>query len=275
LNEVILLGTGCPAPSHDRFGPSTLFMSQNVKFIIDAGSGVTQRLSECKIPPSEIDFVLITHLHSDHIVDLYQLFISGWHTGRNFPFKIYGPVGIKKYFEKILEAYEDELGLREKWEARPNVEGLKVEIHEINSESLISIEGIEISPIEVNHMPVEPAFGYKVTINNSKSLVYSGDTSYSKNLEEASKNVDLLIHELYTGLDFHPERMSEVTIENVKMYHSTAEQVGELARNANVKKLVLNHFVPPKFDEKDIFEKIQKLYKGETILGTDLLRIEF
>ena len=275
MNEIILLGTGCPAPSHERFGPSTLVMSQNVKFIIDAGSGVTQRLSECAIPPSEIDFVLITHLHSDHIVDLYQLFISGWHTGRNFPFKIYGPAGIKKYFEKILEAYKDELGLRETWEARPNVEGLKVEIHEINSESLISIEGIEILPIEVNHLPVEPAFGYKVIVNNSKSFVYSGDTSYSKNLEEASNNVDLLIHELYTGLDLHPERMSEVTIENVKKYHSTAEQVGELARNANVKKLVLNHFVPPKFDEKDILEKIQKLYKGETILGTDLLRIKF
>ena len=173
MNEVILLGTGCPAPSHERFGPSTLFMSQNVKFIIDAGSGVTQRLIECAIPPSEIDFVLITHLHSDHIVDLYQLFISGWHTGRNFPFKIYGPAGIKKYFEKILEAYKDELGLRETWEARPNVEGLKVEIHEINSESLISIEGIEILPIEVNHLPVEPAFGYKVIVNNSKSFVYS------------------------------------------------------------------------------------------------------
>ena len=274
MSEIILLGTGCPAPSHERFGPSTLISSENLNFLIDAGSGVTQRLSECSILPSEIDFILITHLHSDHIVDLYQLFISGWHTGRDIPFKIYGPKGIKKYFETILEAYKQELYLRKDWEARPNMDGLTYEIFEIDTKSLIYINDIEITPIEVNHLPVEPAFGYKITINKTKTFVYSGDTSYSKNLEDASNNVDLLIHELYAGLTFHPERMSKETLENVKAYHSTPEQVGKLASKASVKKLILNHFVPPVFDEKVVLNKIQEFYKGEVTLGTDLLKIE-
>ena len=80
MNRIVLLGTGCPSPSHIRYGPSTLISTEKQKILIDAGSGVTQRLSEFGLAPSEIDVILITHLHSDHIVDLYQLYISGWHT---------------------------------------------------------------------------------------------------------------------------------------------------------------------------------------------------
>ena len=98
MNKIILLGTGCPSPSHIRFGPSTLISYQGVNLLIDAGSGVTQRLSEVGIQPSEINHILITHLHSDHIVDLYQLYISGWHTGRTETFKIHGPKGLKAFF---------------------------------------------------------------------------------------------------------------------------------------------------------------------------------
>ena len=131
MNRVVLLGTGCPSPSHIRYGPSTLISTEKHKILIDAGSGVTQRLSEFGLAPSEIDIILITHLHSDHIVDLYQLYISGWHTGRAKPFKIVGPKGIKKFFDKTVEAYSDELNLRVDWEKRPNHEGLDIEISEI------------------------------------------------------------------------------------------------------------------------------------------------
>ena len=102
MNRIVLLGTGCPSPSHIRYGPSTLISTERLKILIDAGSGVTQRLSEFGLAPSEIDIILITHLHSDHIVDLYQLYISGWHTGRTKPFKIIGPKGIKNFFDKNL-----------------------------------------------------------------------------------------------------------------------------------------------------------------------------
>ena len=54
MNKIILLGTGCPSPSHIRYGPSTLVSYQGTNLLIDAGSGVTQRLSEIGIKPSEI-----------------------------------------------------------------------------------------------------------------------------------------------------------------------------------------------------------------------------
>ena len=73
MNKLTLLGTGCPSPSHLRYGPSSLVSYEGKNYLIDAGSGVTQRLSEAGIKPGEIDYFFITHLHSDHIVDLYQL----------------------------------------------------------------------------------------------------------------------------------------------------------------------------------------------------------
>ena len=269
MNKIVLLGTGCPSPSHIRYGPSTLISTESLKILIDAGSGVTQRLSEFGLAPSEIDIILITHLHSDHIVDLYQLYISGWHTGRTKPFKIVGPKGIKKFFDKTVEAYSDELNLRVDWEKRPNHEGLDIEISEIEKEFVYESMGIKITSIEVQHQPVEPAYGYQVFVDDKK-ITYSGDTRYSINLEEASKDADYLIHEVFVSLNFDDKRMTQDTLVNVKEYHSTPEDVGTLAQAANVKKLILNHFVPPVFDEESLKTEISKYYDGEVIVGNDL-----
>jgi len=269
MNRIVLLGTGCPSPSHIRYGPSTLISTEKHKILIDAGSGVTQRLSEFGLAPSEIDIILITHLHSDHIVDLYQLYISGWHTGRTKPFKIVGPKGIKKFFDKTVEAYAEELNLRVDWEKRPNHEGLDINIIEIDNEFIYEEMGIKITSIEVQHQPVEPAYGYQVFVDDKK-ITYSGDTRYSKNLEKASKNAEYLIHEVFVSLAFNEKRMTEDTLKNVKDYHSTPKDVGTLAKAANVKKLILNHFVPPVFDEETLKAEISKYYKGEIIIGKDL-----
>ena len=269
MDRIVLLGTGCPSPSHIRYGPSTLISTKRLNILIDAGSGVTQRLSEFGLAPSEIDIILITHLHSDHIVDLYQLYISGWHTGRTKPFKIVGPKGIKKFFDKTVEAYADELNLRVDWEKRPNHEGLEIDITEIDKEYSYEERSIKIKSIEVQHQPVEPAYGYQVFVDDKK-ITYSGDTRYSINLEEASENAEYLIHEVFVDLNFDEKRMTKETLENVKDYHSTPEDVGNLAQAANVKKLILNHFVPPVFDEESLKAEISHYYKGKIIVGKDL-----
>ena len=68
--------------------------------------------------------------------------------------------------------------------------------------------------------------------------------------------------------------MSSDTIENISDYHTTPEEIGLLASNASVKKLILNHFVPPVFDENVLVEKIAKHYDGEIIVGKDLMQFD-
>ncbi len=273
MNKLTLLGTGCPSPSHLRYGPSSLVSYEGTNYLIDAGSGVTQRLSEVGIKPGEIDYFFITHLHSDHIVDLYQLFISGWHTGRETKFKVFGPKGLKSHFDKIFEAYKEELDLRKEWEKRPNVEGLAYEITEIKNELKIELDNATIESVKVDHHPVDPAFGYKFIVG-PKNIIFSGDTRYCKVLEQSSKDADILVHEVFVGLDYDPVRMSSDTIENISDYHTIPEEVGLLASNASVKKLILNHFVPPVFDEDILVERIAKHFDGEIIVGKDLMEFD-
>ena len=273
MNKLTLLGTGCPSPSHLRYGPSSLVSYEGTNYLIDAGSGVTKRLSEAGIKPGEIDYFFITHLHSDHIVDLYQLFISGWHTGRETKFKVFGPKGLKSHFDKIFEAYKEELDLRKEWEKRPNVEGLAYEITEINNELKIELDNATIESVKVDHHPVDPAFGYKFILG-PKNIIFSGDTRYCEVLEKSSKDADILVHEVFVGLDYDPVRMSLDTIENISDYHTTPEEIGILASNASVKKLILNHFVPPVFDEDVLVERISKHFDGEIVVGKDLMQFD-
>ena len=273
MNKLTLLGTGCPSPSHLRYGPSSLVSYEGTNYLIDAGSGVTQRLSEAGIKPGEIDYFFITHLHSDHIVDLYQLFISGWHTGRETKFKVFGPKGLKSHFDKIFEAYKEELDLRKEWEKRPNVEGLAYEITEINDELKIELDNATIESVKVDHHPVDPAFGFKFILG-PKNIIFSGDTRYCEVLEKSSKDADILVHEVFVGLDYDPVRMSSDTIENISDYHTTPEEIGVLASNASVKKLILNHFVPPVFDDDVLVERIAKHFDGEIVVGKDLMQFD-
>ena len=101
--DLTLLGTGCPKVDSKRFGPANLVNTKDTKILIDCGSGVTQRLDEIKVSTAEIDALFLTHLHSDHVIDLYQLIISSWHSYRIKPWKIFGPKGTKKFVSNIID----------------------------------------------------------------------------------------------------------------------------------------------------------------------------
>ena len=119
-----LLGTGCPKVDHKRFGPSNLISTLNTKILVDCGSGVTQRLEQLKVSTADIDALFLTHLHSDHVIDFYQLIISSWHSYRTKPWKVFGPIGTKKFVKKIMKAWEDERNLRIKYEQRSSTRAL-------------------------------------------------------------------------------------------------------------------------------------------------------
>ena len=116
--RLTLLGTGCPSVDYKRFGSANLISTKNTLILIDCGSGVTQRLNESKVSSADINALLLTHLHSDHVIDFYQLIISSWHSYRTKYWKIYGPKGTKKFVRKIMDAWKNERIQRIKYEQR-------------------------------------------------------------------------------------------------------------------------------------------------------------
>ena len=88
--RVVLLGTGTPAPSLERLGPSILVEAGVEKLIFDVGRGVYGRLSQLGLAVPDITGILFTHLHSDHTAGYPDLILTPWSVGRSQPLEVYG-----------------------------------------------------------------------------------------------------------------------------------------------------------------------------------------
>ena len=274
--ELHLLGTGCPAVDPDRMGPAALVRSrEGARILIDCGSGVTQRLVSAGTPGADIDLLLLTHLHSDHVVDLFQLVVSSWHQGRDRGLQVVGPAGTQEFVGALLEVWRPELEGRVMHEKRPSVDGLDVEINEIGHGAEMELGNLLIEAFEVDHRPMAPAFGYSFKEQN-RHLVISGDTGPCETLIEAAMGCDVLLHDVLLKHELHPTEgvRTQETIDQVASYHATAEQVGHIATEAEAKSLFLTHFVPTRFDEAKLLSIVEADYQGPVICGQDLMLID-
>ncbi|MDG2424587.1 MAG: MBL fold metallo-hydrolase [Phycisphaerales bacterium] len=274
--ELHLLGTGCPAVDPDRMGPAALVRSsEGARILVDCGSGVTQRLVSAGTPGADIDLLLLTHLHSDHVVDFFQLVISSWHQGRDRGLQVVGPAGSQEFLGALLEVWRPELERRVMHEKRPSIEGLDVEINEIGHGAEMELGELVIEAFEVDHRPMAPAMGFSFREKN-RHLVISGDTGPCETLIEAAMGCDVLLHDVLLKHEMTPAEgvRTQETIDQVASYHATAEQVGRIAAEAEAKSLFLTHFVPTKFDEQTLLNMIRADYGGPVICGEDLMLVD-
>ena len=179
--QLILLGTGCPKVDYKRFGPSNLVLTNKSSILVDCGSGVTQRLKEAKISLADINALFLTHLHSDHVVDLYQLIISSWHSYRTKAWRIFGPRGTKKFVKKLMDVWKDERTLRIKYEQRSSIQAFNIKVTEFGEYGRIRIKDLIVEYFTVDHKPVKHAYGFNF-FQQKKKLTISGDTKPCDNL---------------------------------------------------------------------------------------------
>lgn len=271
--HLTLLGTGCPSVDINRYGPSTLVrVDDNACILVDCGSGVTQRLLEAGSSGREVDAVFLTHLHSDHIMDLFQLVISSWHQGRLRPHRVFGPPGSKRYIDGLMELWKPELEQRILHEMRPSINGLDIEVVEFCEGEVFRQGDLIIRAIKVIHDPVKEAYGF-VFYDGKSKLTISGDTTYCPALIEAAQGSDILLHEVFIHREMKPIQghRTEQTIKNVASYHTLSDVVGKVAREAKVKCLVLTHFAPPQFNKERLLSEVRANYSGMVVIGEDLM----
>ena len=211
--KITLLGTGCPVAHTRRGGAATLIETAEASVLVDCGSMVTQRLIEAGCRWAFLDALVVTHRHSDHLVDFYQLVVSSWHQGRAAPWTVHCPETVTPVIEATMDAWRDERELRIAFEQRPSVTGLEVECETLAPGRKITIGDLEIEPVLVDHSPIVPAYGF-ILRSGGMTAVLSGDTGVCDALIEAGTGADLLVHEVYIHQDMEliPGKRSAATV---------------------------------------------------------------
>ncbi len=272
--RVTLLGTGCPIADARRYGPAALVEAGPETWLVDCGSGVTQRLLAHGSNGARVTGLLLTHLHSDHTVDFMQLLLSGWHQGRAGPLRVYGPARTKAFFGALLEAWQPEFRQRTAHELRPP-DGLGVELVEIDGDWRLETPGLTISNTEVRHQPIPQAFAFRFDADGACAVI-SGDTAYSPELIALARGCDLLVHEAFVHWAYEAARPDapRQAKDNIRGYHTAVDEVGRVAAEAGAGHLALTHFVPTVFDRARVAADVRAHYDGPLSIGDDLMSWE-
>jgi ribonuclease Z len=271
--RVTLLGTGTPAPVMNRFGASILVEAGEQKFLFDAGRGAMQRLTQAKVRWKDVNGVFLTHLHSDHVVGFPDLWLTGWLVGqRETPLLVWGPRGTKKMMLHLAQAYEYDLAIRQADE-HAAADGAVIVAEDIGAGFVYERDGVRIAAFDVDHAPVEPAFGYRIDFRG-RSVVLSGDTRFSENLIRHAEGADVLIHEVAAIASHLREGVAPTQAARITAHHSTPEQAGEVFARVKPKLAVYSHIGRPSATEAEVIVPTRKTYGGPLEMGEDLMVIE-
>lgn len=277
--KVHLLGTGSPVPSIERFSMSTLVEAGGQRLLFDIGRGVTIRLWQLQIPMGSIDAHFITHMHSDHIVGLPDLWLTGWlqspYARRSKPMAVYGPQGTQAMMRNLRAAFAEDIRIRTEDEHFPEA-GIAADAHDIGPGVVYEKDGVVVRAFDVNHGEhIKPSYGYKITYRG-RAVVLSGDTKYDPNVEREAAGVDLLVHEV--ALITPRLLASAPSYKEVQDHHTSPEEAGRLFAGAKPRMAVYSHLVLPA-DPKagipaptadDVVAATRKTYAGPLVVGSDL-----
>lgn len=268
---VVFLGTGMPAPNPERQGPSLAIVSNGKAYIVDAGTGVVRQAAAAfqrgvsALRPNTLDIAFLTHLHSDHTLGLPDLILTPWVMHRTVPLQLYGPLGTKAMADNIEKAYAEDIQVRIEGLEHQTTTGHQVVVHEIQPGVVYQDSDVKVTAFAVKHGSWKEALGYRFDANG-KSIVISGDTRPSDSVVEACNGCDILVHEVYSGT---PSGADDAAY--FSSFHTSTQQLGEIAAKARPKLLVVWHYVPlGQTNPTQMVDEIHRTFRGMVVVANDL-----
>ncbi|MCW3838123.1 MBL fold metallo-hydrolase [Sphingomonas canadensis] len=231
--RVTVLGSGTPVPSRDQAGTAILVEAGGRKLLFDCGRGCTTRLAQ-RDPAlvAGVDLLFLTHLHSDHVAGVPDLWLNGWTQGRAAPLRIWGPKGTKRLMAGLRKAFADDIRYRLDDGIPANDDGLKRAVTMIKRDGVVFDEGgLRVTAFRVHHGDHLPAYGYRIDFGG-KSVLISGDTGPTPALAANGGGADVALMEVvsppmaaYVRRSFAPDQAEKV----LALHLSAAEAADVLA----------------------------------------------
>lgn len=246
--ELIVLGASGTFPRPGGALSGYLIRHKETAVLIDIGTGVLSNLYAW-LYPAKLDGLIVTHLHPDHFLDIYPFrYLLEFTASERLPFPVYAPDGARAHIQPLFS------------EANPAKFDQVFTFSNLKAEDKFEIGSLTFTSLKVPHL--EPTFGIRVEAG-SKAVFYTSDTGYDPKLIAYAQKADLLL--------------AETTLLKAQagepVAHLTTHQVGQIAHEAGVKKLVLTHLWPH-FNREQILAEVKEVYKGPTFLAAENLRFE-
>ena len=281
-NYVALLGTkGGPAIRPGSSMPtSNLICLDGLQIVLDCGLGVTRGLVDQGVQLKDLSLIFISHLHSDHYLELGPLIHTAWTAGLKTQINIYGPESLETYWVSFLASMKADIDLRILDEGRPDLRSL-ITFHVVEEGLVMEQDGIAVTALRTKHPPLIDCFAYSFKTANTQ-VVFSGDTAPMGALEDFARGADLLVHEamLRSALPALMARVGNGSDKLMKHFlcsHTFAQDTARTAQNAGVKHLALSHLIPsddPDYIEQDWQEAVAQHWDGPLSVGHDGIRID-
>ena len=307
--QLTFLGTSAGKPTKER-NVSAIgleFDQDNKWYLFDCGEATQHQLMKSRLSSGKLDTIFITHMHGDHYFGLPGLLSSKKLDTAFRPLSIYGPKGIKKFIECVMDITYENLGYELKiieFEAgdsfvfekftlkvlalEHSIESFAFYIKENDISNKINEEKLRAIGMEPSALYGELQRGNSVMFKDKelnpkdftlpsipgRTLIIAGDNVRPDILGDYLEGIDLLVHEC-TYLQEDYDQLQ------VKVLHTTAHDLGKVVQKRGVKNLIASH-INPRYhvnsdkDTEMLYNEIKLHYKGKLFIAEDfnLYRLE-
>ena len=240
--QVTILGTGAAIPDGHRMQTGYLVESEEYAMLVDCGSGVFHRLAQTDVEIDELDCVLLSHLHLDHVSDLLSVLTARWLLGDD-PLPVVGPSGTLELLTTLRDLFP------------PLDEEITLDVREWDGGNK-QFGPIAVAATETVHSI--PCYAYRVTANGG-SVTLSGDTEANDSVIEFADGSDFLVHDCA-----FPDEMD---IAN----HASPTQLGAAIAGSDIDHVLLTHLYPVTAEyEADMCEQVGRRFEGSVSFAEDL-----
>jgi ribonuclease Z len=249
MARLIILGTSAQVPDEDHKNTHMALTGDEGVVLIDCPDTPIVRLGKLGISLDDVTDLIVTHFHPDHVGGVPLMLMNMWLLGRQTPLRVYG-------LHHCLERLEDMMGFYH-WESWPNF--FPVAFHRLPERERVPVlikNDVDIYSSPVRHLV--PTIGLRLErLNGGKTLAYSCDTEPCPSVVRLASGADILLHEA-TGAG---------------LGHSSASQAGAIAREAEVKQLILIHYKALKGTMDSLLQQAKGTFPGEVTLAKDLMEL--